>query len=29
MTYQQDREIVAAELQKLHERGNYSQDLQK
>ena len=29
MTYQQDREIVTAELQKLHERGNYSQDLQK
>ena len=29
MTYQQDREIVAAELQQLHERGDYPQDLQK
>ena len=29
MTYQQDREVVAAELKKLHEMGAYPEDLRK
>ncbi|WP_298017084.1 sugar phosphate nucleotidyltransferase [uncultured Dysosmobacter sp.] len=29
MTYQQDREVVAAELKKLHETGAYPEDLRK
>jgi len=29
MTYQQDREVVAAELKKLHEAGAYPEDLRK